>query len=811
MGEARDSRTARGGTSDSRTARGGTSDSRAARGGTSDSRTFRNGVHDNRVGDEGLPETRAGNSGGAKNKRPFRFDILSLYDEDPGVVVNKKGVKANDDSGDNSGSGAGSNSGSGAGSNSGSGAGSSSGNGVGRSSRSGAGSGFGSGAGRSSRSSAGGNSADDSAGDFGFWGDSNKNNYEDDGPGLVIKKRPVRGKISDFNMQHTLTGRMAASARQNRRSAKLRELDEYNATGKRDFDVMFEKAKAPKRDGGTPIRMNSDPGARVRMNSDPGARVRINSDPGVKVKTRASHAKALYRYPKFSLLEENKDSMKGYNKMLIQANETAVLLEEALQSFKVKARVVNISMGPSVTRYDMQPDTGVKVNTIMNLANDISLKLASSGVRIAPVADRSAVGIEVPNKVVLKVMLREILESEMFKNAKSKLAFAVGKDITGNTVVADIANMPHMLVAGATGSGKSVCINCLIMSLLFKSSPDDVKLIMIDPKVVELDVYNGIPHLMIPVVTEPKKAAGALAWAVQEMLTRYKAFSEIKVRDLNGYNNFALRAGGRGSAGFGAADRGRGEDGDGSRSDGGSRGRGEGNGRDRGGGGGIDKMPRLVIIIDELADLMMAAPKDVEDSICRLAQMGRAAGIHLVIATQRPSVDVITGVIKANIPSRIACAVASQIDSRTILDMAGAEKLLGRGDMLFNPVGQKKPLRVQGAFVSDEEVESVVNYVKSVRKAKYDSDIIEEITSASAASEEPSGGDNDELLPRAIEIVIDAGQASVSMLQRRLSVGYARAARIVDQMETRGIVSGFDGSKPRQILISKQQFYEMKF
>jgi S-DNA-T family DNA segregation ATPase FtsK/SpoIIIE len=481
---------------------------------------------------------------------------------------------------------------------------------------------------------------------------------------------------------------------------------------------------------------------------------------------------APYRYPELSLLYEDQANKNNYGRIRAQTQETAMLLEEALQSFKVKAKVVGISRGPSVTRYEMQPDTGVKVNAVMNLAEDISLKLAASGIRIAPIANLSAIGIEVPNKDVSTVYLKEIIDSETFRASKSPLTFAIGKDISGNTITADIAKMPHMLVAGSTGSGKSVCINCIIVSLLYKSSPDDVKLILIDPKVVELGIYNDIPHLLHPVVTDPKKAAGALNWAVQEMLSRYKAFSEKKVKDLAGYNNHVAR--------------------------------------DRDG----DKMPRIVIIIDELADLMMASPKEVEDSICRLTQMARAAGMHIVIATQRPSVDVITGLIKANIPSRVAFAVSSQVDSRTILDTAGAEKLLGKGDMLFHPVGEKKPVRIQGAFISEGEVERIVDYIKAEREAVYDEDIIEGIEKAAVkqdSGKQAAGGGSDELLQSAAEFVVDQKQASTSSIQRKFSVGYARAARIIDQMEERGIISGFDGSKPRRALISRQQFQEMKW
>jgi len=393
--------------------------------------------------------------------------------------------------------------------------------------------------------------------------------------------------------------------------------------------------------------------------------------------------------------------------------------------------------------------------------------LAASGVRIeAPIPGKAAIGIEVPNKEVEAVFLKEVIQSKEFRDNPSKLTFALGKDISGQNMVADIGKMPHLLVAGATGSGKSVCINSIIISLLYKANPNEVKLLMIDPKVVELGIYNGIPHLLIPVVTDAKKAAGALNWAVQEMVNRYKLFADKGVRDIKGYNAVAKP-----------------EEGE-------------------------EPLPQIVIIIDELADLMMVAPNDVEDAICRLAQMARAAGMHLVIATQRPSVDVITGVIKANIPSRIAFAVSSQVDSRTILDMAGAEKLLGKGDMLFYPVGEPKPIRVKGTFVSDKEVERVVEYIKAQGEAEYNENIIEKINSEKE-TQEADPGDNDELLPQAIELVVETGQASVSLIQRKFKVGYARAARIIDQMEARGIVGGFEGSKPRQVLISKQQWHEM--
>ncbi len=476
----------------------------------------------------------------------------------------------------------------------------------------------------------------------------------------------------------------------------------------------------------------------------------------------------VYNYPSIDLLDMSKDDLLNAKALKNSALDGAKKLEDTLKSFGVEARVINISRGPAVTRYELQPSPGVKVSKIVNLSDDIALNLAAAGVRIeAPIPGKAAVGIEVPNKEMSAVTLREIIESKEFTNHPSKLAFSVGKDISGETVVADIGKMPHLLVAGATGSGKSVCINSLIMSILFKASPEDVKLLMVDPKVVELGIYNGIPHLLIPVVTDPKKAAGALNWAVQEMVNRYKLFADKGVRDLKGYNAH-LKA--------------NNEEG---------------------------KLPEVVIIVDELADLMMVAPNDVEDAICRLAQMARAAGMHLVIATQRPSVDVITGVIKANIPSRISFAVSSQVDSRTILDMSGAEKLLGKGDMLFYPVGEPKPLRVKGSFVSDTEVERAVEYIKTQGYSNYDENIIEKINDTSTGHED-NAGDNDELLNQAIDMVVEAGQASVSLVQRKFKVGYSRAARIIDQMEARNIVGRFEGSKPRQVLISKQQWMELQ-
>ena len=450
----------------------------------------------------------------------------------------------------------------------------------------------------------------------------------------------------------------------------------------------------------------------------------------------------------------------------------AVKLQKTLASFGVDAKVTNITKGPTVTRYELTPSTGVKVSKIVNLSDDIALNLAAKSIRIeAPIPGKAAVGIEVPNAICESVMLREVIESDTFKNHKSKLAFALGKDAAGEVCVGDIAKMPHVLIAGATGSGKSVCINSIIVSILYKAKPSEVKMILVDPKMVELSGYNGIPHLLIPVVTDPKKAAGALNWAVQEMVNRYNLFASKGVKDIKGYN-FVMEKESEGV-----------------------------------------KLPQIVIIIDELADLMMVAPNDVEDAICRLAQMARAAGMHLVIATQRPSVDVITGIIKANIPSRIAFTVSSQVDSRTILDMAGAEKLLGKGDMLYYPVGETKPLRMQGTFISEKEIESIVDEIKSNTDVKYNNDIIESIEKANGKGTKPDDDeqdDADELLNDAIDLVMDMGQASASMLQRKFKIGYSRAGRIVDQMEARGLISGYDGSKPRQVLISKEEWQELK-
>lgn len=465
-----------------------------------------------------------------------------------------------------------------------------------------------------------------------------------------------------------------------------------------------------------------------------------------------------------------------------EIESNAAKLVDTLKSFGVQTKFLGAARGPSVTRYELQPAPGVKIAKITGLVDDIALSLATAGVRIeAPIPNKAAVGIEVPNKTVESVPFREMVESKAFTETKSKLGAVLGKSISGEVVIADIAKMPHILIAGTTGSGKSVCVNSIIMSILFRSTPDEVRLLMIDPKAVEFMIYNGIPHLLIPVVTDPKKAAGALAWAVTEMLHRYKLFSDHSVRDLGSYNALAK-----------------------TRED-------------------IQPLPQVVIFIDELADLMMASPGEVEDSICRLAQMARAAGMHLVIATQRPSVNVVTGVIKANIPSRIALKVASQVDSRTIIDSAGAEKLLGKGDMLYFPVGMPKPLRVQGCWVSDKEVERIVDFIKNSFILDYDQDVMDEIEKQAELAAQKNGKNkekddedsgefllNDDKLDEAIEAVIEAGQASTSYLQRKLKLGYGRAARLIDTMEQLGVVGPYEGSKPRQVIMTKQDWYERK-
>ena len=486
-----------------------------------------------------------------------------------------------------------------------------------------------------------------------------------------------------------------------------------------------------------------------------------------------------YQYPPLSLLNEGSGDNGGEAQGELTVNRQR--LSDTIRSFGIEANIINIVRGPSVTRYELELDQGVRLNKLTNLADDIALALGATGVRIAPIPDKiSVVGIEVPNKVVSPVSIHEVIGSKNFTDSKSKVSFSVGKDISGRCVVGDISKLPHLLIAGTTGSGKSVCTNSIITSLLYKATPEEVRLIMVDPKMVELGIYNGIPHLLIPVVTDPKKAAGALQWAVTEMMKRYRTFSEVGVRKLDEYNALAAKT------------------------------------------EGMEKMPSIVVLIDELADLMLVAAKEVEESICRIAQMGRASGIHLVIATQRPSADVITGLMKANIPSRIAFAVASAMESRIILDTMGAEKLVGRGDMLFAPLGSGKPQRVQGCFISDEEVARVVSFVKAAGSANYSDEVMHEIEQHVAEKEKSAKGiggsapeavddEFDELISAAIEVVLETGQASVSMLQRRLKLGYARAARLVDQMEEKGVVGPFEGSKPRQLLITKEQWQEMQY
>ncbi len=487
-------------------------------------------------------------------------------------------------------------------------------------------------------------------------------------------------------------------------------------------------------------------------------------------------AKPEYQFPPVELLHAGSGTMAdGTNEMRQNANR----LNDTLKSFGIEAHIINVTRGPSITRYELELSRGTKLSKVTNLADDLALALGASGVRIAAIPEKiSVVGIEVPNRLVSTVFARDVIDSNEFNKSKSRISFAVGKDIGGSCIIGDIGKLPHMLIAGTTGSGKSVCMNSLIISLLYKAKPEDVRLIMVDPKMVELGIYNGIPHLLIPVVTDPKKAAGALQWGVTEMMRRYRLMADAGVRDLESFNKLAENS----------------EE--------------------------FEHMAQIVVVIDELADLMLVAAKEVEESICRIAQMGRAAGIHLVIATQRPSADVITGLMKANIPSRIAFAVASAMESRIILDTAGAEKLVGKGDMLYAPLGQGKPKRVQGCFITDDEVSDVVDFVKKSSTPDYSEEVLQEIDrKASESGRTSSGGtvsvsepssDGDEMLPAAVDVILETSQASVSMLQRRLKLGYARAARIMDEMEEKGIVGPFEGSKPRQLLITKEQWEIMK-
>lgn len=486
-----------------------------------------------------------------------------------------------------------------------------------------------------------------------------------------------------------------------------------------------------------------------------------------------------YCFPPVTMLSQSPQVNPALETEELQTN--GHVLVDTLKSFGVQTKILDICRGPSVTRYEIQPAAGVKISKITNLADDLALNLAATGVRIeAPIPGKAAVGIEVPNKTRNTVRMRDLIESNVFQTSKGKLSVALGRDIAGQVVVADLSKMPHLLIAGTTGAGKSVCINSLIISMLYKATPDEVRFLMIDPKAVELTEYNGMPHMLVPVVTDPHKASGALGWAVSEMMKRYKIFAEYNVRNLSGYNSLA--------ASMQYQDE---------------------NGQP------MPAMPQIVIIIDELADLMMASPKEVEDSICRLAQLARAAGMHLVVATQRPSVDVVTGLIKANIPSRIALTVSTSVDSRTILDTGGAEKLLGNGDMLFAPVGAQKPVRVQGCYVSDEEISSVVEFVKKSKAIEYDAKVIEEIERNAANeagkgsdSQEDEDGPNDPMIEEAVKCVVEAGQASTSLLQRRLRLGYARAGRLIDEMEQMGIVGPHEGSKPRQVLMTYAQWLE---
>ena len=493
----------------------------------------------------------------------------------------------------------------------------------------------------------------------------------------------------------------------------------------------------------------------------------------------------VYDYPPIDLLAQGKrTSAAGVENELRENSECLI---DTLESFNIEAQIIGIVRGPSVTRFELSIPRGIKLSRITALSDDIALSLGAANVRIAPIPDKVAVGIEVPNKTVNTVYIRECIASPAFTNARSRLSFAVGKDITGKPVIGDIAKMPHMLIAGTTGSGKSVCINSMLISILYKSTPEEVRLIMVDPKMVELGNYNGIPHLLIPVVTDPKKAAGALNWAVGEMERRYKLFADHQVRNLVGYNDLMR------------AEKAKAEQEEGGDPE------------------QYQVLPQIVIVIDELADLMMVAAKEVETSICRIAQKARAAGMHLVVATQRPSADVITGIMKANIPSRIAFAVASQIESRIILDTTGAEKLIGKGDMLYAPLGGGKPTRVQGCFISSEEIESVIAHIKKTSTAEYNEEILEHIERQAEQVDGKGGGssgdpgeDEDEMIEEAIDVIMECRQASTSMLQRRLKLGYSRAARIIDQIEERGIIGPFEGSKPRQILISREEWQEMK-
>ena len=608
--------------------------------------------------------------------------------------------------------------------------------------------------------------------------DELEDDYEDDEE-EVAWKNPVanffsRRKQSKSDRQPDFEPVIEVPARQ--------EIPESsNQSAVFDFDSELQKAAAPAAPVHAPYFEEENPAPAVKP--DPAVR-KVTADEAAasaqevtqEIEKNKAAPKIAYQYPPIDLLKiPGRSAADGTAEM----KRNSQRLNDTLASFKIDAHIINVTRGPSVTRYEVELDKGVRLNKLTSMADDIALSLGVTSVRIAPVPGKiSVVGIEVPNQVVTTVALREVIDSREFKSSHSKSTFSVGKDIGGSCIVGNIAKMPHMLIAGTTGSGKSVCMNSIIISLLYKAAPDEVKLIMVDPKMVELGIYNDIPHLLIPVVTDPKKAAGSLQWAVTEMMRRYKLMSDAGVRDLESFNSIVEGE----------------EDG--------------------------EKLPQVVIIIDELADLMLVAAKEVEDSICRIAQMGRAAGMHLIIATQRPSADVITGLMKANIPSRIAFSVASAMESRIILDTQGAEKLVGKGDMLFAPIGTGKPQRVQGCFVTDAEVEAVASFVKEHFKASYDTSVIDEIEKTTLQTGKKSGGaepeanaeemEGDEMLPQAVEVVFDSKQASVSMLQRRLKLGYARAARIMDEMEEKGIVGPNQGSKPREILITREQWGELK-
>ena len=597
-------------------------------------------------------------------------------------------------------------------------------------------------------------------------------------PEKPAKDRPAR-KRADFDIP--LDGEpsaMEGGAKKDffpRRSAAVRTPDQVLAS-KDAAPAAPETPAAPAAQEPAPVK---EPVSEKKKKAQLQQEVQSAAEEvGQAIEQELAQGEEVYRYPPITLLEENRAD--NCTEVGAELRNNSRRLAEALRSFGVDAAAGDVVHGPSVTRYEFTLEQGVKLSKITNLSDDIALALGASGVRVAPVPNKiSVVGIEVPNRTVTAVRIRDVIESREFTRHPSPVAFAVGKDIGGSNIVGNIARLPHVLIAGTTGSGKSVCTNSLIVSILYKSTPDEVRFIMVDPKMVELAPYNGIPHLLIPVVTDPKKAAGALQWAVFEMMKRYKMFSEKGVKDLAGYNALSETD----------------ED--------------------------VKKLPTVVVVIDELADLMLVAAKEVEESICRVAQMGRAAGMHLVVATQRPSADVITGLMKANIPSRIAFAVASSMESRIILDTPGAEKLVGKGDMLYSPLGDSKPTRVQGCFITPEEIERVVAFVKDAAgEAHYDQDVIEKIQQAvdakadkgksAPADTSADGEDGDELLPAAVEVVLETGQASVSMLQRRLKLGYSRAARLVDQMEERGYVGPFEGSKPRQLLITREKWQELQ-